>query len=726
MLEYNGDRISGQELSYRLSLLPIEDEDNLTTIRRGHAYDIVANVTGLQTLKINKVVVEPWTIEQLNYILQRPVFLHVDKTAIPVTAGETTAIWYDTDADGIKPESPKFTKDNKEYDIYSFNIEGDSLFVSVNPEIKADWFKEIRDGGNSFNFFHITAGTLHKKIDVSPLTLHRYLTVSPTNITIDVREQIASGHYSGSFDVVVKTNLNEFSLSDLSAWTTDENLVLKDKNGNIVSSTSNFKPENGEYRFKVEFKGLNSGAEIWAKTSKQFKFLIEADNEGIEMGEDYIFPQTVTVNVLPANDFYTIHFRATGWDNPHIYVYQCLELPASYKEMYNGQLLASKPVGYKIWHDDDKYWQYFSALEYSFTGKIAFKGWDDPINKTFLNTNQITEYSNGFIILTDYWNPAESGSDNKYYKDQDFFADYRPLCGCYLCNNEKYNKVWPGIRMSKEDGDNNGWWKIELTALATPGKALIMFSNGHDGDSNKRYPEANAVGLSLFDYPSREGWFDYNGSKTFTPEKPGFIAESKTRRIYYTNPDGWNPPHVWYWNMETNFGNTWPGPEMKKDANGYWYYDIDKNATQLLFNPGGDNGKTGNLTVSADKNVYDRNGANDSYNTDPIPDNSISYRIYWYKSPESATDYRNFVKYNDGTKGCTTYMKPCDGSEEFDGAVRFYVDLSFDTDSDQFFAACNSSGNQEYGGAQGGWMNIKTYRNPAPTGKSYKYTVVIY
>ena len=98
--------------------------------------------------------------------------------------------------------------------------------------------------------------------------------------------------------------------------------------------------------------------------------MINASNEN----EDGVVKEG-TKNELLATDSvsythldYVIHFRpGTDWGSPHIYVYQCLQLPGDLAQN------ASKPVGYKF--EDNYNFVYFAALEYSFTGKIAFKGW---------------------------------------------------------------------------------------------------------------------------------------------------------------------------------------------------------------------------------------------------------------------------------------------------------------------------------------------------------------
>lgn len=128
---------------------------------------------------------------------------------------------------------------------------------------------------------------------------------------------------------------------------------------------------------------------------------------------------------------------------------------------------ASEPVGYKVGDF------YYSALEYSFTGKIAFKGWkgyggtndNDPVSTAAGNPIQ------GFLIPTyaSEWDPSNANFTKHYYNDMDFCANYRTSLTCSKCNSStEYNKTWPGIQMTPE---TNGWWKFILTGHSHPGES---------------------------------------------------------------------------------------------------------------------------------------------------------------------------------------------------------------------------------------------------------------
>lgn len=599
------------------------DPDN--TLVRGHYYDLVAKVTSPGEFDI-RLSVAPWTLQQIVYTLHGPYFLHLDKTVIPVTVGEKTKIWYESNAESVEIDegySPKYKlQDGTEVPLYVLDntTYSDTLIVSVNPLVDAQSLSDTDRA--KYNYFHLKAGNLRKKIDVEPLRLDPYLDVDPVLITIDARERIASGVYSGDISVNIYTNLKAVTITkgEESAWDlvtdSEKSLWLTDWNDSEIEKSNTISIDKEKKAvLKLNYAGINSGWELW-KEKRQLTFDVSGKTEN-----GYLISRQVTVNIVNNIQNYTIHFRPpTGWGNPHIYVYQCLEFPA-------GSALANKPVGADT---EGK----TAALEYSFTGKIAFKGWNVG---SYNNPDRSTGYVNGFYYFTDdkigsgpatQWAPGEEGFSKHYYDNMDFCEEHRKSVGqtCTQCNSSSYNKLWPGIQMESEP---DGWWKFELTGIATPGKALIMFSDGHDGNNDKRFPgfvDPNAKdkmpkpGVPLFDYPDKEGWLDYaNGGEQFTSSKPEEI--------------------------------------------------------------------TGNVT----------------------------YRIYWIKDNESNPDYRSHIQYNDG-KGGFYERHQYTGSEEINGAVRYYYDITLDSkETNRFVTACKPDGNNSYPTS---WMSIVNNRKTASSDKT--------
>ncbi len=363
------------------------DPDN--TLVRGHYYDLVAKVTSPGEFDI-RLSVAPWTLQQIVYTLHGPYFLHLDKTVIPVTVGEKTKIWYESNAESVEIDegySPKYKlQDGTEVPLYVLDntTYSDTLIVSVNPLVDAQSLSDTDRA--KYNYFHLKAGNLRKKIDVEPLRLDPYLDVDPVLITIDARERIASGVYSGDISVNIYTNLKAVTITkgEESAWDlvtdSEKSLWLTDWNDSEIEKSNTISIDKEKKAvLKLNYAGINSGWELW-KEKRQLTFDVSGKTEN-----GYLISRQVTVNIVNNIQNYTIHFRPpTGWGNPHIYVYQCLEFPA-------GSALANKPVGADT---EGK----TAALEYSFTGKIAFKGWNVG---SYNNPDRSTGYVNGFYYFTD-------------------------------------------------------------------------------------------------------------------------------------------------------------------------------------------------------------------------------------------------------------------------------------------------------------------------------------
>lgn len=570
-----------QKLQYHVDLPPLsKGNSDREPMRRGHFYDIIGRVTTTGDRLDITASVADWTLQSLAYQLHGTYFLHVDKTDIKVQAGVATLIKYDTDAEPLTFESEKYNGT----DLFHFEKvekEGQKyVSVTVNPEIAAET-------GVSFNsYFFICAANLKKKIEVNPVTLEPFLNVDPTNIEINVREYIASGEYSATIPITFNTNLSNVSITgfidDLSIDSHSIDLDGSRQYTGTAVGTNN-----------LQINNMNGGS-FWA-TSRTLTLLYTAtDNSNNHLSE------TVTIRIIPNQQNYVIHLRPNDdwhvYGRPHIYVYQSLKLPS------NHETYPSKTVGY--YKNDDVY----AALEYSFTGKIAFKGWVTDKSKTndsnyAFASGEIKSDSKGFFMFsndTDSWCYEAWNASVHYDLNYDFCKTYRETTGgklCSECNGEHYCRVWPGIVMEYE---GEGWWKFELTGVATPGSALIMFASKH-GDTDKRYPDKDQNGKSmpgipLFDFPNRNGWLDLrNGARQFTNAKPGIPSGQAVYRIYW--PTNRNKQYcglnMWVTNgtILTNShdpNHFWEDPNYPNYR--YWEFVISKSA---LINVQGRTGENG-------------------------------------------------------------------------------------------------------------------------------------
>lgn len=473
-------------------------------VKRSYFYDYVGNSKGEFKLEV-----QPWDPVTIAGALHGPYFLHVDRTGIDIEAGESASIWYESNAP-IECISGTYTPVGGEpIDIYQFSVTDNSISVSVNPKIKAGELEKVKEE-DGWKHFTVKAGTILKQIDVNNLDLHEFLTVDVNSVTIDVREQIASGIYSGSFVIPIRTNLERFRIERVS-WegVAGSEVVLCDPDGSEIENFDILPGESGVYNLQVRFNGLNDGLAFW-QSRRQLQFTVSgtfADGTAVS--------ETVNVNVLASNEDYIIHLYAPGWSSPHIFVYQTLKLPADHKDFPNGA------VGDGVGN---------AALEYSFTGGAAFKGWNvttDGINYNNPNDDKVYDGINYFYTFSEgsisagNWVVGQSDWGHHYY-DMDFCASYRATVDCDQCKDINNSRLWPGIKMQSE-GD--GWWVFRLPGIATPGNALIMFTDAtttHIANGTNRYPGSNEPGVPLFDYPSREGYFSVGSGSThqFSPTRP--------------------------------------------------------------------------------------------------------------------------------------------------------------------------------------------------------------
>lgn len=691
-LIFDAEADNGNQYHYTVALPPASDktarpDDSSVAdphqdgmLQRGHFYDIIGRITSIGDQFDIIAGISPWTLQSVAYSLHGPYFLHVEKTSVMVSAGKETLIWYDTDAGDLTFESPE--RDGKKlFEIKTIEKEGAKyISVTVNPEIAAS--------GEEFDsHFYVIAANLKKRIEVTPVSLQPYLNVDPQEIEINVGEYISSGLYDGAIDINFSTNLPSVTIKKGDGWDyANGNMILEGELRYSAATGTN----------QLKFEGLNGG-DFW-KTEHTLTLTYTATNgTNTETRE-------VRIHIVPNIMDYVIHFRpGTDWGSPHIYVYQCLQLPGDLAQN------ASKPVGYK----DGLL--YYSALEYSFTGKIAFKGWNgyggvpnnDPISISFKTPEQ------GFLIpdYSDEWDPKKAGFTNHYYNDMDFCEEYRKTVNCSACR-DNYNKVWPGIEMTYE---RDGWWKFTLTGIATPGKALIMFNDTH-GESANRYPGNAEVGIPLFDYPSREGWFDYAaGKRQFSAVNP--YENATFLRIYFPKRnDGDRHIHVWRIN---EFQTDWATNQGIFDSeSGYYYCDIlmmdnwtEETAISVqLYKSGDTNNRDytvsqfegiGNniraITLSSDNSFA--NSGKPKIESD-VPLDSGKYRIYW----KAQVPWNNAINFEDLYMwDCTSTGIPNESHKEKSGTVGEYYYLEFTPPAEGF--SFNALLKHILGPENGTWQN---------------------
>lgn len=582
------------------------------SVKRGTHYKYTLVTYDKITLEV-----ERWTPQTVLATLAGPVFLHVEQQEYEVKAGIETNVWYDSNV-SISVDSPEYPENGgTPLYLWEADPENNNLKIWVNPDIPSSEFDAIRNsitaGEGKYDFFHIIAGPIYKKIKVTPLVLEYYLNVSPTTIPIDVSLRVSSGDYQGNIPVTINTNYPKIKVElggDWSSLPSDEfedssadpirvgevkKVGTEEQFTQVTITTSPVTVvSKGRVNYQVKFLGLNSGLKTWTDDYSVTFNVIGLDEEG--MAQEVI---PVTVNVMPAILNYKIHFKPEkgNWKDPHIYIYECLEFPADYTESYKGKTLANKPIGYRDNNDATKP---NAALEYSYTGAVSFKGWDYQKNYDLLfkENGDLKSFSgwdqNGFYMFNglDYteWS-AKIATSQRYNYNVDFCSEHRKEVvengWCTLCawESSTMNRLWPGIRMKPE---RNGWFEFELTGIATPGKTLIMFADQHTSEGagnlgDRRFPADLQVGIPLFDYSTKEGWLLYNGDVT-DRKKNQFTSEnlnpvSNRYRIYWKketyNNQELNNIHITIDGVAITNKNSW---NKSGDTGNYWYYNFTTNA----------------------------------------------------------------------------------------------------------------------------------------------------
>lgn len=594
---YTAQGVSRASLEYTIELGDTEGQTGDNPVRqlpRGRMYDITGRITGLGNKIEATAAVQDWTLQTVDAELNGPYYLYVAQTSVALEAGKDVTVACHTDAPMLSYESPKYTPEGgTETDIYQVDFIQDetgaitAFTVRIHPNMPP--VADAETSSNIAKYFYIVAGGLKKKIDVSPLKLEPYLIVTPQNYTVYIKEISNLTTYAVRYTYF--TNLPDIKIETDKDIT---NLTVKaDETDNNIETTNAYSGQ------------VSSGIGTLVCTldnpyvSGNFPTSTTATYTFTATGYGNTLTATATLQIIPNATSYRLHFRplTDDWDNPHIYVYQQLNAPDGKEITFldaAGKYTGENPV------------------LYSFTGMVTFKGWTSQGGNVGTPTtlNDRGEYQ----VDRSGWNP-ENPLPNIYDGTIDYCPGFREGC----CPGETINRKWPGVKM-KVDEKNPGWYYFDLPLLAEPGKALIMFANGHDGpvSSDKsgyyRYPAHMVPGIPLYNFADKDGWFLYDyteGDKNeFVDDKPN-IADKEglpdgnypdgTYRIWcqttYTHIHLWIPDGAIYTNWNDNSG-------LLTDAgNGWKYFDLTvsnswrpSDAINYILHTGSI--QTGNRTIS--------------------------------------------------------------------------------------------------------------------------------
>lgn len=671
----------GQGMKDTYSLPLNWDKDGIKGIEKGKFYDVVCKMEDPQSLNLSSSVnVEPWTTQHLQYSLHGPYELVVETSSLDLTAGEPKSFWYRSDItpEHISFEFPQTVLNGETVDFYIASVKKDEkgeyalaengeyqIEVKVNPEIPYTEFQNnynTEDQKSSIKYFNIVAGSIHKRIEINNLNLKSFFTVYPQEILVDVREYITSAINSQDLFITIDSNFGEEIKWNFSSLDNNNNgeIELSGSNGILEWDGDNFKLDKGTGKLKVSLNKFMDKSDFW-KSSNTFKLILTTAGETRE----------ILIKVKPYTTDYIIHFKVKDadktWSEPHIYVYQNLEIPVDYEGTdKNGIKIAGKTVGYGPDENSD------SGLEYLFTNNISFRGWKGYGGPVSLNKEEL-EYVKGYVHVgnkNDVNGDGRFNVSNQNTSIYNYTIDYnsthsmhREIWPCSICN--KYNQpsdynngshTFTGICMEPED---NGWWKYTLSGVATPGKAMIMFTNGHnraEDNSGYRYPNENQVGVLLFDFSDNEGWFLFDGNSNHhtlsfydeEPFSPQALGINDKIRFEWKNNyiSGNEASYLYFWNKDNDLFNNERYPGLQREGiteDGYCYLEIDVKdypwltglrKINCMINEGIDsNGKekskTNTITIKVDDYLDTYENRKYTIRIEGGNDNTKIYRFYW-------------------------------------------------------------------------------------------------
>lgn len=468
------------------------ETEQVRQLPRGRYYDITARITGLgEELDLTASVTD-WTPHTISTQLNGPYTLYVHQNSLgELRAGDEITVPCHTNAATLTYESPTYVVSGEEVPVYQVDFERDpatEAIIAFTVRIAPQMPPVLNDGTPLPDYFYIVAGNLKKKITVTP-QLQPYLYVTPEQQTVYIKEVGTRTEHKVTYSYF--TNLTNIEIT-----------LTEGEDEKITYQYGDLNNGQGTLTCTLSYEG---GLQAGFPNSLTQTYQVTAT------GYEQTLTEDVKLNIVPNAMYYRLYFRPKNdnWDNPHIYVYEPLFTPNGTEVRF--------PVG------NNSYFE--NALLYSFTGMRTFKGWNTQGGEV---ANPVPSgYDNGgtYNWLGDPFKPENGGN---YYNYIDYCPDFRQGSECSSCQTS-VNVKWPGVRMKNAEAvGHTGWFYFDLPLLAQPGKALIMFANGHGGPSDNskyyRYPAHMVPGVPLYNFADKEGWFLYDVDKgdanEFVDDKP--------------------------------------------------------------------------------------------------------------------------------------------------------------------------------------------------------------
>ncbi len=523
------------------------------SLARGHFYDIIGYVSPAGDVVYRLLENISWDPATLNVSLAGTVFLDLGTTVIPKISGEAPYYMsYNTNSPAIKFESDLYGSTGIPYFLVSIDPNQENMLqVSINPKCPETSTNVTGKG------FWVQTGNLRKRVDVTTADFSEFLTLSPATRTVSVSQIINEPEYPVYFYWATNKKDLKLYIASLTA-------AIHEDNTSRNALTISFEQQNDE----GEWVSIATGLSDQRVRKQQYGEGIELPSSGriivtikdptnpkyfsTEITMDLKAEATSHVGsvntskvanfrIVPIPTKYRVYFKDKNWkdndnivkwNNVHVYAYQPLEV----YDMVEGRDVA-------VMEKDRK----TDWIEYSFTGKLTFKGWKpyggeiDPTESGISSVNDwsVPGYLNDYFETNGYgeqkysfgvWKNGAGAPDDykanevkdKYYDNIDLMPGWRTqfdkdgdnvigemVCAACYAQEPSINTLWPGVAMKKSK-IHQDWWYVDLPLLAKPGKTYLMFidvkSDKH-GECNRRFPDSDVPGVILPNYPDKEAWY---------------------------------------------------------------------------------------------------------------------------------------------------------------------------------------------------------------------------
>jgi hypothetical protein len=191
---------------------------------------------------------------------------------------------------------------------------------------------------------------------------------------------------------------------------------------------------------------------------------------------------------------------------------------------------------------------------------------------------------------------------------------------CYMYNNYGSNAEFPGEAMENVSGDiwsytvSGNWNKIVFTDGETQSAEL-----SYSGDGQIAKPDSSEEDFTV-------SWTAYAEAETKAKaEKKTKLKTGAGGTVYCKNDAGWSEVYAYMWKNGMGDNQKWPGVKMTDLGDGVFEYNYTSDYNMIIFNPGGDDGKTEDLPFPGSGKIYNNktNGWED-YSSSPVKITSLN------------------------------------------------------------------------------------------------------